>query len=220
MLRNYIDLPTLATSRMDCGKRDGKCCRGMRRGFSLVELLTVMAIVSLLMAAAGGLIGSSGSKSAEPAARIAGSIEFARAQAVARNRSVAIRFERVDTRELVMRFLWTRAGQSGDQVAELRRPERFQNIMIAPDVPRTYLPSESMASHRLAETESLVVTPDGQVFVGTGNKGFPVAADELSPMIHLGIQPTRDGRVVATTKRDVAIVQVQSATGTARVTRP
>ena len=210
----------MTSGRLKSGKRGRACRGGTRRGFSLVELLTVMAIVSLLMAAAGGLLGSSGSKSAEPAARIAGSIKFARAQAVAKNRSVAIRFERGDKREMTMRFLWLRAGQDTEQVLELRRPELFENIMISPEVPRAYLPAEQTASHRLAESESLVVTADGQVFVGTGAKGFPEASDELVPAIYLGIQPTRDGRVVSNSKRDVAIVQVQCATGTARVTKP
>lgn len=192
----------------------------MRLGFSLVELLTVIVIASLLMAATSGLLGSTGSRATEPAARIARGIEFARAQAVTRNRRVAIRFDWIDNRELAMRFLWMRPGPSPDQVAELRRPELLQNILITPNLaPRNPLPT-TLPSHHLAANESLVVTPDGQVFVGTGSNGFPVAADALQPVIYVGVQPTRDGKVVPSQKHDIAIVEVQCATGTARLMPP
>ena len=218
----------MTTGRAKCGTKGLMGHGVMRRGFSLVEVLTVMAIITLLMAAASGLLDSAVSKSGEPAARIARGVEFARAQAVARNRSVAIRFERPEDRvgrhtsgnEMVMRFLWKRTGQTTDQATELRHAERFNNIMISPEVVRTWLPEESLASHRLAADESLVVTADGQVFVGTGKQGFPEVSDELYPLIHVGVQPTREGRVVPSERRDVAIVQIQSATGTARVTQP
>ena len=220
MLRNYIDPGALTPNCMLCGMRLG-LRRGARwRGFSLVELLAVIVIVSLLMAAASGLLGSAGSRSMEPAARIAHGIEYARAQAVAKNRDVAIRFDWIDNRELAMRFLWTRPGQAATEVAELRRSERLMNIVISPALaPRNPVP-DGLPAHHLAADESLVVSPDGQVFVGTGSRGFPVADDELLPVIYVGVQPTRDGKVIPSEKRDVAIVQVQCATGTARVMQP
>jgi hypothetical protein len=183
-----------------------------------VELLTVMVIVMVLMAITNSLISGTGSRSIEPAARIARGIEFARAQAVARNRSVAVRFDWIDNRELAMRFLWTRPGQSADQVAELRRPERLLDVVISPRLaPREPGADSRLPAHHLATDESLVVRPDGQVYVGTGNRGFPVATDELRPIIYVGVQPTRNGKVVPAEKRDVAVVQVQCATGTARI---
>jgi prepilin-type N-terminal cleavage/methylation domain-containing protein len=194
-----------------------------RGGFSLLELLVVMTIISLLMAASGALFRASGSRSVEPAARMAHGIELARAQAVAHNRNVAIRFERVDgdTHELVMRFLWMRPGQAADQVKEFRRAEHFPELAIAPDIARPQQQAtETLPSHALAPAESLVITADGQVLLGTGTSGFPLAADELLPSIRLGVQPTRGGRAVAADRRDVSIVQVQCASGTARVTAP
>jgi len=224
MLRNSIDPGALGSSRMDCGAPAGLRRSGMPRGFSLVELLTVMAIVSLLMAAANGLLGSTGSRSAEPAARIARGIEFARAQAVAKNRSVAIRFDWIDNRELAMRFLWSRPGQSSGQVAELRRSERLRDLLISPSLETRNqaagTSSGSPPSHHLAASESLVISADGQVFVGTRNRGFPVASDKLLPVIYVGVQPTRNGKVMPADKHDVAVVQVQCATGTARVMPP
>lgn len=220
MLRNYIDPGALTPNCMLCGKRVGLRRGGMWRGFSLVELLAVMVIVSLLLAAASGFLGSAAPRSTEPAATIAHGIEYARAQAVAKNRSVAIRFDWIDNRELAMRFLWTRPGQATTEVTELRRSERLMNIVISPKLaPRNGVP-EVLPAHHLAADESLVVSPDGQVFVGTGSRGFPVATDELLPVIYVGVQPTRDGKVIPAEKRDVAIVQVQCATGTARVMPP
>lgn len=190
------------------------------RGFSLVELLAVMAIVTVLMTAASSMLRSVGSRSSEPAARIARAVEMARAQAVAGNRSVAIRFEASGTRELVMRFLRSRPGQAANQAQELRRPERFLDLSISPDIAHPNLPSGESESHDLKPEESLVIDPDGQVRVGTGTSGFPVASAKLLPLIHIGVQPTRAGKVVPAVKRDVAIVQVQCATGTARVVSP
>jgi prepilin-type N-terminal cleavage/methylation domain-containing protein len=195
---------------------------GRHGGFSLLELLVVMTIISLLMAASGALFRASGSRSVEPAARMARGIELARAQAVAYNRNVAIRFERIDgdTHELVMRFLWSRPGQAADQVKEFRRPERFPEMVISPDIARSRQVAETLPSHELAPNEALVINADGQVLLGSGSTGFPEAADELVPSIRLGVQPTRGGRVVAAGRRDVAIVQVQCASGTARVVAP
>lgn len=180
----------------------------------------VLAIMMLLLAAMGGLIEGSQSRALEPAARIARAVEYARAQAVARNRSVAIRFDWIDNRELAMRFLWQRPGQAEAQVTELRRAERLMNVVISPAVVPANAGGTGLPSHALAAGESLVVTADGQVFVGTGGRGFPVASDALLPMIFLGVQPTRDGKVVPAEKRDVAVVEVQCATGTARVMPP
>ena len=198
-----------------------------RRGFSLIELLTVIAIMSVLLAlGAGALFSSAGSRTSEPALRMARCIELVRAQAVASNRSVAIRFEppALGASELVMRFEEYWPGLTAGQTLEFRPPERFREITIAPGVviaPRGgQSPPTSAAMHDLAPEESLVINTDGQVLLGTGTTGFPVAAGQLVPSIHLGIRPTRGGQVMAAEQSDVAIVQIQCATGTARVIQP
>ena len=217
----------------------GSCKEGLRQGmgrqggFTLVEMLTVISIMSLLMLASNALFRTPGSRALEPAVRIARAIELARAQAVANNRSVAIRFDvqAPASRECVLRFLEDRPGQSAGQIKEFRRPERFQDIVIAKDLviaPRRGQPDlappapvpDPSSLHDLAPGESLVINSDGQVLLGTGTTGFPVAAEPLVPLIQLGVQPTRAGQVVAAEQRDFAIVQIQCATGTARVMQP
>jgi len=214
------------------GMRQGRKLRwgsGCRGGFSLVEMLAVMTIIMLLMAASNVLFRSPGSRANEPAARMARCLDLARAQAVANNRSVAILFDKQEegSRELVMRFVENRPGKKGTSTQEFRRPERFQDIMIAKDIviaPRrgqSAVPAtQTQEAHPLVPGESLVINSDGQVLVGTGESGFPVAADQLVPLIQLGIQPTRGGKVSATAKQDVAIVQVQCAAGSSRVIQP
>lgn len=220
MLRNYINPGASTSGRRLRGGSVGVRSGRLRQGFSLVEMLTVIGIVLMLMAATNGLLSATGSRATEPAARIARGIEFARAQAVAKNRQVAIRFDWIDNREVAMRFLWHRPGQSADQVAELRRPERLLDVVISPTLRLRNPVPDRLPAHHLAADESLVVSADGQVFVGTGGRGFPVASAELLPVIYLGVQPTRNGRAVPAEKHDVAIVQVQCATGTARVMQP
>ena len=220
LLSKPIDSGMARGTRSHCGRAGEGMHAFAAGGFSLVELLAVMAIISLMMAVSGVLFRAAGSRSSEPASRMARGIELARAQAVASNISVAIRFLHGDSGELVMRFLRKRPGQSADQVKEFRRPERFPEIRISSDLSCPRTAANPQESHALATTESLVITADGQVMLGTGIDGFPVAAEQLLPAIHLGVQPTRAGQVVAADRYDVAIVQIQCATGSARVLPP
>ena len=235
MLRKHIRLD-IGSANSSESARTGWCQgRGMNPasfwcgGFTLVEMLVVMTIIMLLMAASSVLFRMPGSRANEPAARMSRCIDLARAQAVANNRSVAIRFDKqeVGSRELVMRFLENRPGKNGATTKEFRRPERFEDIVIAKDLviePRsgqTEVPAaEKQETHPLAAGESLVINSDGQVLLGTGESGFPEVADQLVPLIQLGVQPTRGGKVVAAAKKDIAIVQVQCASGSSRVIQP
>lgn len=208
------------------------CGRSLRRGFSLVEMLVVIAIIFVLIGASNVLFRIPVSRAGEPATRMLRGIEMARAKAVASNRSVAIRFEKQaeGSRELVMRYLWARPGQTASKLKELefRRAERFQDIMISKDVeiPNGKNSSDptagSLPVRQLEPGESLVMTPDGQMLHGKESSGnaFPVPSDQLEPVIAIGIQPTIGGRVVDSVRRDVAIVQIQCASGTARVIQP
>jgi prepilin-type N-terminal cleavage/methylation domain-containing protein len=202
----------------------------LRRGFSLVEMLVVIAIIVILMGASNVLIRTPMSSAGEPASRMVRCIEMARAKAVASNRNVALRFDpqTSDNREMVIRFLWARPGQTAFTLKEMefRRAERFPNIVISKDV---VIPDGMdgsggtggvLPARHLEPGESLVMTPDGQILLGTGSSGFPVSSDQLEPIINLGVQPTIAGRVLTSARRDVAIVQIQCASGTARVIQP
>jgi prepilin-type N-terminal cleavage/methylation domain-containing protein len=197
------------------------------RGFTLVEMMVVIAIMVILVSGSNVLFRQTMSKAVEPAGRIARCIEMARATATASNHLVAIRFDPPESgeRELVMRFFWMRPGQpDGDEVEEFRRPEKFKDLVISSDVKLPIADAgatpDALTAHNLAADESLVITTDGQVFVGTQGPGFPVPAAQLEAAINLGIQPTIGGRVVDSVKRDIAIVQIQCATGTTQIMQP
>lgn len=197
--------------------------RHRRRGFSLVEMLVVIVIMILLMGAANVLMHSPVSRVAEPASRLARCIELARAQAVAGNRNVALRFDAPDAggRERVLRFLAVRPGEplaSGRY--EFRRPEKFADIRIAASSELSLKGEALPDAHDLGEKESLVVTPDGQVFVGTGSDGFPTASEEMVGYIQIGVQPTFGGKVRAASTRDFALIQIQCASGSVRMIQP
>lgn len=196
------------------------CRQPLGRGFSLAEVLVVITIMMMLMVVAAGVLRMPGSRSSEPAARIARAVEMARAQAVANDRTVVIRFERGEGRETAMRFYRFRPGQDKEQVREYRRPERFVDLAVPAQLEHKSLPDDPQRAHDLIEGEALVVNADGQVFVGTGDGPVPTAATRLMPLIHIGVQPTLAGRVVPVVKNDVALVQVQCATGTTRVVSP
>lgn len=192
------------------------------RGFSLVEMLVVMAIMLVLMASSSVLIESPVSKAGEPSARLARCIDMARATAIASNRTVALRFDpQLDgERDLVMHFLWTRPGAAvTGEPDEFRRPETFTNIALSDSVAikdRTVEPG----IHKLAPGEAIVLTTDGQALVGTGEEGFPEAEDELRAGIELGIQATAGGKARGRLENDVAIVSIRSASGTAIAIQP
>jgi hypothetical protein len=96
----------------------------------------------------------------------------------------------------------------------------LENLAVTPHLRRRQPLPDTLPSHHLAVDEALVFTADGQVFVGTGRRGFPLKADELKPLIYIGVQTTRNGKVVAADRYDVDVVEVQCATGTARVLPP
>ncbi len=193
------------------------------RGFSLVEMLVVISIMMILMASSSVLLKSPVSKAGEPSARLARCIEMARATAVAANRTVVLRFETPVGRErdLTLRFYSYRPGLSSDAKPEqFRRAERFTDIRIASGIDLGTAAKKFTGTHELADGESIVLTTDGQTLIGTGTEGLPTVADDLVPMIDVGLQATVSGKVIDSVRRDVAIVRIQPASGTATALQP
>lgn len=202
--------------------------RSAYRGFTLMELLAVIAIMLILLQAAAVLFRSPISKAAEPAARISRSIALARATAVASNSKVILRFGQETAGlngELVVRFYKIRTGLTAkEDLEEFRRAEHFPNIDLA-ELPGLTENSGGGASPGespsfLALDESLVFTADGQVMRGTGETGVPATNEQLENGISIGVQPTVAGIVVKSVEEDVAMVKIQCATGTSRVIKP
>jgi hypothetical protein len=185
-------------------------------------MLVVMAIMLILTASSSVLFDAPVSKAGEPSARLARCIDMARATAIAANRTVALRFDPqpVGGQDLVLRFLWARPGAAtAGAPSQFRRAEYFPNIALSDSVAiRGRIVEPDI--HKLAAGESIVLTTDGQALVGTGKDGFPKAEDELRQGIELGIQATAGGKPRARLGKDVAIVSIRSASGTAIAIQP
>ncbi len=186
-------------------------------------MLVVIAIMAIMMASANVLFRSPVSKAGEPSARLARCVELARSTAVASNRTVALRFEprQSNQRDTVLRFLWKRPGAPpAAKLEEFRRPEKFTDVAIVTgiDLGKGSAPT---GTRELAPEESLLFTTDGQALIGTGSApAFPTPSDKLERSIDIGIQSTSGGKIISPLSRDVAIVRIQPASGTAIALQP
>ena len=93
----------------------------------------VMAIVVVLLTMAGSAVWQGRSRSGPAGATLASCVEFARSQAVARNRTVWLRIapHRQDPIDLEIRFFRARegSGEENEKDLEFRRSVRIERMM-------------------------------------------------------------------------------------------
>lgn len=184
-------------------------------GFSLIELLTVIAIIVVLLTLGGSLLWQGRSRSAAAGATLASCIDFARSHAVARNRTVWLRLapDRNDPATIELRFFrGTAAGPGEEEPEEFRRPVRLEQMMFrseAPDFggrPDVEMPQVSAAG------ATLILLPGGEIGMQLETEGFPGPPDELVALMEICVQATRGGND-RPVDGDIAAVQIQGLSG-------
>jgi prepilin-type N-terminal cleavage/methylation domain-containing protein len=199
------------------------------RGFSLVEMLVVMAVISILLTAAGPVFDSltSSQRPATVASAVAGQLERARSHAMSRNTFVWVRLGKV-AEEPNDFFVGVYESLDGSKVPSASNIKgcwtapRFSNISLTGQLAADFSrPSVSDADR-----------PEAAVWIrfSPGGEAWTVSADPMQSRIkmipppdegvlsrwtEIGLQPTRGGVVSPKLRADVASVQIAGLTGQA-----
>jgi prepilin-type N-terminal cleavage/methylation domain-containing protein len=205
-----------------------KPARPGRAGFSLAEILVVIAVVSLLLTLAGPLVrqASRGNSPGGVAARVAAELERAKTAATSKNTYVWTYLgPNEDDPSTLQLVAWESADGTPDRrpanLAPSSPAQRFENIDLRGDLPvyagRPLVP----AAARPDEAVWLRFSPSGEVHAAavpaTASAEEPAeVAAELTRWIELGFQPTRGGTRTTALERDTAVLQIAGLTGQIR----
>jgi type IV fimbrial biogenesis protein FimT len=194
-------------------------------GFTLIEMLVVIAIISILMTAAGPVFDSFANHYSPRtvASAVAGQLERARLQAIARNEYVWVRLGQVaeepndffigvyETLDGTDNAANAKGAWSGPRFRDVRLSNQLDPSFNRPSVPATSQP-DAAAWIRFS--------PSGEAALISANPKEkrvklvpPTGTGTVTPWIELGLQPTRTGKVPASLKKDVGSVQLSALTG-------
>ena len=202
-----------------------KPTRPGRAGFSLAEILVVIAVISILLTLAGPLVrqASRGSSPVNIASRVAAELERAKTAAAAKNTYVWTYLgplqEDPSTLQLVA---WESTDGTPDRAPANLAPsspaQRFENIDLRGDLPAYTDRPEVPAADRPDEAVWLRFSPSGEVHAATvsatASPKEPVeVTTDLTRWIELGFQPTRAGTRTTALERDTAVLQIAGLTG-------
>jgi prepilin-type N-terminal cleavage/methylation domain-containing protein len=194
-------------------------------GFTLIEMLVVIAVMSLLLTAAGPVFDSLATSPSPSAAAavISGQLERARSHAITKNTYVWVRLGKV-AEEPNDFFIGVYESLDGtDKTTTVkgiwsapRLPNFRLSNSLSPSLVRPSVPSAAQAS----EASWVRFSPSGEARI------IPAVATEsriklkppsdpgvLARWTEFGLQATRRGQVAESLKKDVAAVQLNGLTG-------
>jgi prepilin-type N-terminal cleavage/methylation domain-containing protein len=207
----------------------------LRGGFTLIEMLVVIAIISILMTAAGPVLDrlTSSHSPGTIATTVAGQMERARNHAIAKNTYVWVRLGVVSDEPGVF-FIGVYESLDGTtnlgaNVKGVWSAPRFANLKLKA-LGQSVLsrPYESL-TNRPEGTAWIRFSPSGEAWyqpgVATESRIGLKPPATPDPVLHrwneIGLQPTIAGRDdLETLRRDVATVQISGLTGQALVYNP
>ena len=186
-------------------------------GFTLVEMLAVLAIIAILMSLAVGAMRAPVSRSGLAANQISGALGYARSFAVARNRTVWVRLAVPDDEpnDLELLFYFSANGSGAqDSIEQFRRRTVIEDLTISNTLDEFGDRPEAPLEARLDTEGFILFSPAGEAHLaqGTGD-GFPSPDAQLRRTIELGIQPTRAGRVVGNLQTEISALHIQGSSG-------
>ncbi len=197
----------------------------IRRGVTLVEMLVVIAVMSLLMTAAGPVFDSL-TTSQSPgvvASTLAGQLERARQHAISKNTYVWMRLGVVaeEPNEFFIGVYESLDGTNNAANAKgVWTAPRFPNMKLSGSLDPSLVRPTVSAANQPSNAAWVRFTPTGEAWVISGVATEsriklvpPTATGTLVRWTEFGIQPTRRGQVPESLKRDIASVQLSGLTG-------
>lgn len=203
--------------------------RRVLRGFTLVEMLVVIAIMSILITAAGPALDklTSSHSPASVATTLTGQLERARSHAMAKNTYVWVRLGAVkeEPNDFLIGVFESLDGSNQASTAKgAWNGPRFNDLKLSNNLDAQFSRPAVPVANRPDTAAWIRFTPTGEAWVSPGTasesriKMVPPSSTEtgtLSRWTELGIQPTRRGKVPESSKLDVAAVHLSGLTGQA-----